>query len=81
MYGGRNHQRRFNQTFNDVFLLDLIHLSWFEVRIFDGIAKERYEHCAVVSGNNLIIFGGMDDQMYIAADLFIITIGMSFYLL
>ena len=58
-----------------MFLLDLVNLIWFEVKIFDGIVKERYEHCAVICDDRLIVFGGMDDHMYIAADVYTITIG------
>jgi len=77
VYGGRYDDNSRNQTFNDIYLLDLINLTWFSVKVYDGIIKARYEHCAVVSGNKIIVFGGMDDEMYIASDLYIITVGKS----
>ena len=71
VYGGKNDEQ--NTTFNDIYLLDLLSLNWYYVRVFDGIAKERYEHCAVVADNQIVIFGGVDRELYIASDLYVIT--------
>ena len=45
------------------------------MKIYDGIVKERYEHNVIVSGNKIIVFGGKDDKMFIASDLYVITVG------
>jgi len=76
VYGGKNDESNVDITFNDFFIMDLINLIWYKVKIFDGIPKERYEHSSVVFDDKLIVFGGMDSKMYIPSDLYQVTLGI-----
>ena len=75
VHGGRNDMRKSSNCFNDTYLLELYRLEWIRV-VFEEDVKvmSRFNHGAVVSGRNLIIFGGMNGKEYLGSGLFVINL-------
>ena len=67
--------RKSSNCFNDTYLLELYRLEWIRV-VFEEDVKvmSRFNHGAVVSGRNLIIFGGMNGKEYLGSGLFVINL-------
>ena len=72
LYGGRDDKRN---PFNDIWMMDLERFVWLKVNIYDYIPAERSEHSSCILGNKLIIFGGMNKNNYVGADIYEICLG------
>lgn len=71
LYGGSNDSQLIS---NEVFLLDLEHYNWSLVSIFDVSPYARAEHSSCLNGNSLLIFGGINMDMYLGSELYIINL-------
>lgn len=53
------------ECFADVFVLDLVELTWTEVKLeAPGVSFPRLSHSACVLGSYILVFGGHDGQEY-----------------
>ncbi len=78
IHGGKN---EFN-SLNDTYILEVHRMEWLKVDFEDNninLVKNRCSHQSVIQGNELIIFGGMDDKNYVGSDLFFINIDPTVY--
>ena len=75
VHGGRNDYDNSSCAFNDTYVFELYRLEWLRV-VFDESIKvmRRYSHGSIVSGRNLIIFGGMNGNHFLGSGLFIINL-------
>jgi hypothetical protein len=77
VHGGRNDYKNDNYSLNDTFIFDLEYFQWHKV-ILIGIDKNnilpRCGHQSVISGNQLFIFGGMNNNTFIGSSMFIINL-------
>ena len=72
LYGGKN----LNIVFNDLFILDITNFNWISVGLFGSINEKRAEHCSEIIGDNLIIFGGCNENNILNAKVFIIELDL-----
>ena len=72
IHGGKN-----IYSLNDTFLFDLVNYQWSKI-IISGIDHDsivpRHGHQSAVCGNQLIIFGGVNNGNYIGSSMFIINL-------
>lgn len=84
LHGGRNDQLSDSFALNDTWLLELTRLEWCEVLLYSTKGNfplfHRCFHGSVIFGDNLIIFGGMNNNNYIGASLFIINLDLNYHL-
>jgi hypothetical protein len=72
LYGGRNDFLPNSQVLGDLFLLKLHNLEWVKVSVGgDNLPIERCNHCSLVNGTELIIFGGMNKSFQLTKDMII----------
>ena len=74
IHGGRNEINGDDIALNDTYVLELYKMEWLKVDFGDLEIKHRFGHSAVISGRNLIIFGGMNRENYLGSALFIINL-------
>jgi hypothetical protein len=72
LYGGKN----LDIVFNDLFILDITNFNWIAVGLFGSINEKRAEHCSEIIGDNLIIFGGCNENNILNAKVFIIELDL-----
>ena len=74
MYGGRCDfalkKNNYQQILNDLWVLWLEELKWYEVEQTGQIPRERFSHSAAIIGTQMVIFGGVNDENFCASDLF-----------
>ena len=72
IHGGKN-----IYSLNDTFLFDLVNYQWSKI-IISGVDQDsivpRHGHQSAVCGNQLIIFGGVNNGNYIGSSMFIINL-------
>lgn len=73
LHGGRNDKDK-RLVFNDIFVLDLIAMTWIKTGYTSNIPKDRTEHKSVIYGDKLIIFGGINSFKYLPTDLCIFNL-------
>ena len=77
IHGGRNDYKSENYALNDTYIFDLELFQWHKITLI-GIDKNnilpRCGHQSVISGNQLFIFGGMNNNSYIGSSMFIINL-------
>ena len=77
IHGGRNDFKGENYALNDTFIFDLELFQWHKVQLI-GIDKKtilpKCGHSSVIAGNQLFIFGGMNNDRYIGSSMFIINL-------
>ena len=77
IHGGRNDYKSENYALNDTYIFDLEYFQWHKI-ILIGIDKNnilpRCGHQSVISGNQLFIFGGMNNNSYLGSSMFIINL-------
>ena len=77
VHGGRNDYKSENYALNDTYIFDLEYFQWHKI-ILIGIDKNnilpRCGHQSVISGNQLFIFGGMNNNTFIGSSMFIINL-------
>eukprot|EP00828_Plagiopyla_frontata_P004583 TRINITY_DN11683_c0_g1_i1.p2 TRINITY_DN11683_c0_g1~~TRINITY_DN11683_c0_g1_i1.p2 ORF type:complete len:147 (+),score=11.02 TRINITY_DN11683_c0_g1_i1:424-864(+) len=69
--GGLNEQSQ-DVHLNDLFILQLNTMEWIEVKKFGIEMIPRSSHCAITSGSQIIVFGGMNLSGLVKTDLLII---------
>ena len=72
LYGGKN----LDIVFNDLFILYITNFNWIAVGLFGSINEKRAEHCSEIIGDNLIIFGGCNENNILNAKVFIIELDL-----
>ena len=72
IYGGKNEHSKYGPYFNDMYFLDVETLTWvrIELNINDNFYP-RGRHCSSIIENEIIIFGGNNDQFLLKTDLLI----------
>jgi hypothetical protein len=69
---------------NDTWLLELTRLEWCEAILYQTQGRfplfHRCFHGAVIFGDNLLIFGGMNNNNYIGSSLFMINLDLNYHL-
>lgn len=77
VHGGRNDYKSESFALNDTFIFDLELFQWHKI-ILIGIDKNnilpRCGHQSVISGNQLFIFGGMNNHSYLGSEMFIVNL-------
>lgn len=78
IHGGRNDFLGNNYAFDDTYLLDLYTLNWVKVSYsFESQTqsmKRRCSHAAIIHDHNLIIFGGMNSEVYLGNSLAVLEL-------
>ena len=77
IHGGKNNFC----TLNDTFILEVHRMEWLKVNydIDNNLIKFRCGHQSVICGNDLIIFGGMDEKNFVGSCLFFINLDPTLY--
>ena len=72
IYGGRNEKNKDGPFFNDMFFLDVQTLSWINIEFNNDQAfPPRGGHSSCLVDNELIIFGGKNENFFLKSDLLI----------
>ena len=78
IHGGRNDSESESFALDDTYIFDLDFFQWTKVELkfnsLDYKVIPRCSHASVIYSDNLIIFGGMNNQNYIGSSLFIISL-------
>lgn len=69
IYGGRS-----RDSFNDMFIFDILSFDWLEVKLFGCQNPPRAEHSSCIIDNNLYIFGGCNEENFISAKWFVVSL-------
>ena len=72
IYGGKN----FYQSFNEMFICDIVNFNWIKVELFGGINENRSEHCSEIFGDKLYVFGGSNESNFLASKMFCIDLDL-----
>jgi hypothetical protein len=84
LHGGRNDLNNNSFALNDTWLLELTRLEWCEAILYQTQGQfrlfHRCFHGSVIFGDNLIIYGGMNNNNYIGSSLFIINLDLNSHL-
>ncbi|MCQ2819106.1 MAG: kelch repeat-containing protein [archaeon] len=88
IYGGKNDLDKYRGPFmNDFFALDLENLVWIKIKTYYNELDPREEefgismtkragHCAEVVDNELIIFGGYNENSFVKTDLMVYNLDL-----
>ena len=72
IYGGKNEHSKYGPYFNDMYFLDVETLTWVKIELNSNENfYPRGGHCACIVENEIIIFGGNNDQFLLKTDLLI----------
>ena len=71
LFGGQNQRQEY---LNDLFVLDLDTFNWMKVLLYQDIPMIRSEHCSAIINNQLVIFGGINGEIYVGSDIFIVNL-------
>ena len=78
VHGGRNDDLSSTSALDDTYILSLENLMWTRVELCSNVDNfkviSRYGHQSIIFLNQLIIFGGMNNNNYIGSSLFIIDL-------
>ena len=76
IHGGRTLNGKYENGFNDTYILNLLSLNWIEVEYFDKtcIAPPRYLHQSIIIDGDLYIFGGINGNNYVGSEMFILNL-------
>lgn len=61
LFGGRNNDRKHNETsnsFNDLFVFDIVILKWSEVQVGGRVPRQRWGHSMCEYRTGILVFGG-----------------------
>ena len=80
IFGGRIQSQIHNQTFslNDVWILELRKVEWFRLNCSGNMPTKRYGHISLLNGNQLVVFGGLTDDMFCDNTLHVLKIDPGF---
>ena len=72
IYGGKNDHSRYGPYFNDMYFLDVETLHWIKIELnYNENFQPRGRHCSCVVENEIIIFGGNNENFLLKSDLLI----------
>ena len=78
IHGGRNDSKSESFALNDTYIFDLDFYQWIRVDLVSNVPDykifARCSHDSVIYSDNLIIFGGMNNQSYLGSSLLIISL-------
>jgi hypothetical protein len=77
IHGGKFDDLYKNESsLNDTYLLELYRLEWLRIDFGEenNNVFRRFNHCSIICGKNLIIFGGMNENNYIGSQLFVVNL-------
>ena len=72
IYGGKN----FFRSFNEMFVCDIVNFNWIQIDLFGGINENRSEHSSEIFGDKLYIFGGSNENNFLAAKMFCVDLDL-----
>ena len=82
VHGGRNDTKSESFALNDTYIFDLDLYQWLQIDLFSNTENfkvvPRCSHDSVIYSDNLIIFGGMNNQSYLGSSLFVISLNADF---
>ena len=64
----------YGETFGDLWTISIEKLSWNKVKISGSLPEPRSNHGMVVDRDALIIFGGINDNGFLASDIYCTTL-------
>ncbi|CDW75223.1 kelch motif family protein [Stylonychia lemnae] len=74
LFGGRcdfaAKMTNYQQILNDVWVLYLDNLCWYEVQCSGSVPRERFCHCATIVGTQLLIFGGLNSDNFLCSEIY-----------
>ena len=72
IYGGKNDHSRYGPYFNDMYFLDVETLHWIKIELnYNENFQPRGRHCSCIVENEIIIFGGNNENFLLKSDLLI----------
>ena len=72
IYGGKNEYSKYGPYFNDMYFLDVEILTWIKIELnSNDNFFTRGRHCSCIVDNEIIIFGGRNDNFLVKTDLLI----------
>jgi len=72
IYGGKNEYSKYGPYFNDMYFLDVETLNWVKIELnINESFYPRGRHCSCIVENEIIIFGGYNDNFLLKTDLLI----------
>ena len=72
IYGGKNEYSKYGPYFNDMYFLDVEILTWIKIELnSNDNFFTRGRHCSCIVDNEIIIFGGKNDNFLVKTDLLI----------
>lgn len=71
LFGGQNN---FQNSTNDLYILNLDSFFWIKIKLYHDIPSERSAHSSCIFKNQLIIFGGINSDMYVGSDIFTVNL-------
>ena len=72
IYGGKNEYSKNGPYFNDMYFLDVETLNWVKIELnINESFYPRGRHCSCIVENEIIIFGGYNDNFLLKTDLLI----------
>ena len=78
IHGGRNDSKSESFALDDTYIFDLDLYQWHQIHLISNSINfrvmARCAHDSVIFSDNLIIFGGMNNQSYLGSSLFIISL-------
>ena len=72
LHGGQSSKQEYHCDFN---ILDMDTLNWIEVACSSRNSNPRAEHVSIISSNQLLIFGGINDKNYLGAEIYLVSLG------
>ena len=80
VYGGRNdhiYSQAKSPVLEDFYTLQLETLTWVAVETFGIVKSPRYSHVCAAVGTSMIIFGGINFNVYCPSDVHVIQMNQS----
>ena len=72
IYGGKNEYSKYGPYFNDMYFLDVETLNWVKIELnINESFYPRGRHCSCIVENEILIFGGYNDNFLLKTDLLI----------
>ena len=72
IYGGKNEYSKYGPYFNDMYFLDVEILTWIKIELnSNDNFFTRGRHCSCIVDNEIIIFGGKNDNFLVKTDLLV----------
>lgn len=75
VHGGKNNSIKGGCYFNDFYFYDIIHFQWTRMKTNCSVPY-RAEHCSIIYDDFLIIFGGIDGDLYQKSEILMVNLNI-----